>query len=74
MSEMHFKACGAKEVNENRGLGPIDIVMVNLGEKHIQVMIRLFDTVYYINKKEQPFLSLPSLLQLQAMGLISNNF
>ena len=64
-SEVHIKAVGSKLVKENENKGPLDQVVLKLGEQNKQVLIYLFNTVYFINKQERPFSDIEPLLALQ---------
>ena len=45
--------------------GPMDEAILGVQRKHLEVLKKLFNTAYFIIKKEDSFTSFPSLLQLQ---------
>ena len=45
--------------------GPIDLIIQALTENNKAVLKKLFNTVYFVLKYEEPFTSLPRLLSLQ---------
>ncbi len=51
--------------NANVHQGPIDFALRRLNEENQEILLKLFNTVYYILKEELPFVCLPSLVRLQ---------
>ncbi len=45
--------------------GPMDIIIRQLNQQNTVILEKLFNTVYFVLRTEQPFTSLPKLLSLQ---------
>lgn len=69
-SEPHRRAANhhhAQNVRDEGGRveGPMDVIIQALNEQNAELLKKLFNTVYFILKYEEPFTSLPRLLGLQ---------
>ena len=63
-SRTHLRACERMDRAGERP-GPLDVVIQQMQEKHVHIMIHLFNTAYFVLKSELQFTSFTSLLQLQ---------
>ncbi len=66
-SKGHLKCDSAYRLHKEGVMekGPMDDVMQRLGEENREVLVKLFNTVYFILQEEMPFTSLPRLIKLQ---------
>jgi hypothetical protein len=64
-SPRHLLAANAA-ANVVEGLGPIDRIVQKIGEKNKAVILKMFNTAYFVLHYEMPFTAFPNLLQLQA--------
>ena len=69
-SEPHRKAANkhAQEERQRQGLeteGPMDVVLQQLNAQNKDILLKLFNTIYYVLKYEEPFVALPKLINLQ---------